>query len=119
MTATQWLLVALGGAVGAMARYVIDTAVSRRRRSAFPLGTLLINVSGAALLGAVAALASPDGLTYAAVGVGFCGGFTTFSTFAWETVALTEDGFPRAATMNVVLSLVLGVAAASVTYWTL
>jgi fluoride exporter len=119
MTGTEWLLVALGGAFGAMARYVVDTAVSRRRSSAFPLGTLLINISGAALLGAIAATASSDGLTYAAVGAGFCGGFTTFSTFAWETVALAEDGFPGAAAMNVVLSLVLGVGAASLTYWAL
>jgi CrcB protein len=112
-----WLLIAAGAALGAPARYLLDTWVSSRKRNGPPLGTLLINVSGCALLGALLAVSGSVSLTYAAVGIGFCGAFTTFSTFAWETFALAEDGAPRVAIANVALSLLLGLGAASVTYW--
>jgi CrcB protein len=111
-----WLLVALGAAVGAPARYLLDTAVSRRWRTALPLGTLVVNVLGCALLGALAATVPHGGPAYAAVGTGLCGAFTTFSTFTWETLALAEEGANRAAVANVVVSVVLGLAAAAAAF---
>lgn len=115
----SWLLIAVGGAVGAPARSLLDVLISRRRRGVFPAGTLTINVVGSALLGAFAADLGHSGMAYAALATGFCGAFTTFSTFTWETLALAEDGLPAAAVANVTLSLVLGLGAASTTYWLL
>jgi fluoride exporter len=117
VTGWGWVLVALGGGLGAAARYLSDTAVSQRNGTrVFPFGTLLVNVSGAALLGALTATVNKHGLISAGIGVGFCGGFTTFSTFTWETLALAEDGMPRLAVGYVAASLVLGLTAAGLTY---
>lgn len=108
-----WLLIALGGLVGAPTRYLLDTAVSSRLRwSAVPWGTMLVNVTGSFALGLLAGATVADGKVFAALGTGFCGAFTTFSTFAWETFALIEDGEPRAASVTVVTTLALGLAAA-------
>lgn len=112
-----WLLVAIGAAFGGPARYLLDSFVSSRVRSALPLGTLAVNVAGCALLGALFATSGDGSLTFAALGTGFCGAFTTFSTFAWETFALAESRASRAAIANVGLSLLLGLGAATVTYW--
>jgi CrcB protein len=114
-----WLLVAIGGAVGAPCRYLVDTVVSRRAGTRFPLGTLLVNVLGAALLGGLAARLGHGGAAYAGLGVGFCGAFTTFSTFAWEAFALVEDGEGVRSAAYVAASLVLGIGVASATYWSL
>lgn len=117
MTGWEWVLVAVGGAVGAAGRYLTDGAVFRHSRArTFPVGTLLINVTGSALLGALLVTANKHGLVYAGIGIGFCGGFTTFSTFTWETLALAEDGMPRAALGYVLASLVLGLTAVAITY---
>jgi CrcB protein len=112
-----WFLIALGGAIGAPGRYLLDGFISSRSRARFPTGTLVINVLGSAVLGALAAATTRTGHVYAALGTGFCGAFTTFSTFAWESVALAEDGGPRLAVANIGLSLALAVSAASLTYW--
>jgi CrcB protein len=115
-----WLMVAAGALVGAPARFLADVAISRRlpaRR--LPWGTILVNVAGGAVLGVMfGAMTAPQrgGLVYAAAGTGFCGAFTTFSTFTWETLALAEDGYPAAALANVALSLTLGLAAAAAGY---
>lgn len=112
-----WLLIALGGLVGAPSRYLLDTAVSSTvHRSAVPWGTMVVNVSGSFVLGVLAGVTVADGRVYAALGTGFCGAFTTFSTFAWETFALLEDGEPRAALLTVGIGLVLGLAAAAAGY---
>jgi CrcB protein len=112
-----WLMVVIGGIAGAPARYLVDAAVSRLTApSSLPWGTIVVNVVGSAVLGALAALmthAQWQGLVYAAAGTGFCGAFTTFSAFTWETLALAEDGRPVAAAANVVMSLGLGLAAAA------
>jgi CrcB protein len=112
-----WLLVGAGGAAGAMARHVVDTVVSRRAAAtSVPWGTIVVNVLGSAALGAlVGASVAAHGhdLLYAAAGTGFCGAFTTFSAFTWETLALAEDGLRLAAAANVALCLVLGVGVAA------
>jgi len=115
----MWFVVALGGAVGAPARYLVDRAVTRRRGAGFPWGTLVINVSGSLLLGVLAALAIKGHLssvTFAAAGAGFCGAFTTFSSFTWEALAMAEEGLPLRALGYVGLSLACGLAAAAIGY---
>ncbi len=110
-----WWAVAAGASVGSPGRYLVDTAVSRRLRSALPYGTLAINLSGSAALGALTALGvrgTIGPVLLALVGVGFCGAFTTFSTFVWEAIALAEDRRRGAAVVYLLGTLVLGVAVA-------
>jgi CrcB protein len=113
----QWLLVALAGAVGAPLRYVVDTLVSDRVDGTFPFGTLVVNVSGSFVLGGLSGLAIYHGLPGTPkliVGAGLVGAYTTFSTFGFETVALFEAGEVGLAARNVVLSALVGAAAAGV-----
>ncbi|MFC0860896.1 fluoride efflux transporter CrcB [Sphaerimonospora cavernae] len=110
------LLVFLGGAVGAPARYLIDRFVQRHHDNVFPWGTLTVNLAGSLilgfLLGAQSALGLPDEVIMLA-GTGFCGALTTFSTFSFETVRLLEEGSTREAGLNIIGSLILGVLAAT------
>jgi len=107
--------IAAGSAIGGVSRYLLGGFLQRQTAGTFPIGTLLINISGSFLLGLILryAVDTPT-LTPEARGfltVGFCGGYTTFSTFSYETVALMEDGqWPRAA-MYVSLSVGLSVLA--------
>jgi CrcB protein len=108
------LLVLLGGAVGAPARYLVDLFVQRRHDSVFPWGTFTVNVVGSLLLGVVAgAVHAGDGPGWllTLVGTGFCGALTTFSTFGFETVRLVEEGAMLAAVVNVAASVVVGLLA--------
>jgi CrcB protein len=115
------VLVGLGASLGAVARYLVDRAVTHRRGpllpgAPFPSGTWLINLSGAFVLGLLVGLAGRHGLPTAALavaGTGFCGGYTTFSTFSVETIRLTEDGRAVIALMNMLSSLALGLVAAA------
>lgn len=109
------VLILLGGALGAPARYLTDVAVQRRHRTAFPWGTWTVNVVGSFLLGVVAA-AGPHWVV-TLVGSGFCGALTTFSTFGYETVRLREEGETAAALANVAGSLAAGLAAAALGWW--
>jgi fluoride exporter len=90
------LYVALGSAVGGVSRYLLGGLIQRLLNTTFPAGTLLVNISGSFLLGAILRYAidtptfSPE--VRALLTIGFCGGYTTFSTFSYETVALLEDG---------------------------
>jgi CrcB protein len=105
----------LGAAVGAPSRWLLDRAVQSRHDSVFPWGTFTINVTGSLLLGLVlgaTAVGPGSAALVALAGTGFCGGFTTFSTFGFETVRLLEEGSYLEATLNVVASLVAGLAAA-------
>jgi CrcB protein len=110
------LLVLLGGAIGAPARYLTDVVVQSRHTSVLPWGTLSVNVVGSFVLGLVAGLASGAAPSWVLtlVGTGFCGALTTFSTFSYETVRLAEAGRWRPAMLNVALSLLLGLAAVAV-----
>lgn len=102
------LAVALASGVGAVCRYAVDQAVQRRLGDGFPLGTIVVNVSGSFVLGLVVGSGTE---TAAVVGAGFAGGFTTLSTWAWETFVLAESGRLRAAAINVVASFGLGLLA--------
>jgi CrcB protein len=88
--------VAIGSAVGGVSRYYLSTAVQQRFGATFPWGTLLVNIIGSLLVGFIIryALATPvvSAEVRALLTTGFCGGFTTFSTFSFETVTLIEEG---------------------------
>jgi CrcB protein len=109
-------LVVLAAAVGAPVRYVVDQAIQHRWPGAFPAGTLTVNVTGSLVLGLLTGLAAHHGLAPQAVtilGTGLLGGYTTFSTFSYETIRLLEDGAVAEAALNVGGSLTLGLAAAA------
>jgi fluoride exporter len=109
------VLIALGGAAGATARYVVDSWVAQRSVGAFPWGTLVVNLSGSLLLGLLFALGVERGVLPAAsrgpVLVGFIGAYTTFSTLMLESWRLIEDGAIALGLANLVGSSALGIAA--------
>lgn len=108
------LLVLVGGAVGASARYLTDLAVRTRFDPMLPWGTLSVNVAGSALLGLIAGLGGAlPGWVGSLVGVGFCGALTTYSTFSNETVQLARGGARLYALLNVALTLGTGLAVAA------
>jgi fluoride exporter len=107
------LLVILGAALGAPARYLVDRAVQSRHGSGFPWGTFTVNVVGCFVLGFLTGLPFGTGVL-AFAGVGFCGALTTYSTFGYETLRLLTSGARLLALLNVVASLVAGLGAAYV-----
>src|SRR6266550_3902329 len=109
-----YLLIALGGAVGSLLRYLVGQAVQRTSASGFPIGTMFVNVSGCFLIGVLVRQFMNMQLTpelRALLIVGFCGGFTTFSTFSAEAIGLIEGGEYARATTYVLLSVGLCLAA--------
>ena len=106
------VLISLGGAAGAASRYVVDQWVSQRMPGAFPLGTLVVNLSGSLLLGFLFALAIERGVLPASIRgpllVGFIGAYTTFSTLMLESWRLIEDGAVGLGLANLVGSMVIG-----------
>jgi len=111
----ELVLVAIGGAAGAVTRRLLDLWVTDRTESAFPFGTLVINLSGAFLLGLLFAWAiERDVLPREVRGplmIGFLGAYTTFSTLMLESWRLVEDGVWQLGLVNLLGSLVLGVIA--------
>lgn len=110
------LCVALGGACGSALRYAISIFINERAGAGFPWGTLAVNVTGCALLGLLCGIADRGGLQMSPqlrllLTVGFCGGFTTFSTFANEGVMLLSAGRLAAAAGYAAVSLTLGFTA--------
>ena len=119
MTLLLAVLVSLAGAAGAVARYLVDTAVRHRWAPTLPWATLLVNVSGSLVLGILAGVALDGGhdTALAVLGTGFCGGYTTFSTTSLESVLLLQQQRYRAAAANAAGTLVLTVLAAAVGFW--
>ncbi|UPK74220.1 CrcB family protein [Nocardioidaceae bacterium SCSIO 66511] len=112
------VIVGLCGGAGALARFLVDTGVRRWWPVRFPVATLLINLTGSALLGVVVAYAS-GGVhvsTGAAIGVGFCGGYTTFSTAMVETATLLRERRVLASAATLVGQPIGCVLAAAVGY---
>ncbi|MEU1404182.1 fluoride efflux transporter CrcB [Streptomyces sp. NPDC005728] len=110
----RFLLVALGGVIGAPLRYLIDRTVQARHDTTFPWGTFAANVTGSVILGALtgaamAGAAPQDVQLY--LGTGLCGALTTYSTFSYETLSLAEAGARFLAAANVVASVVAGLGA--------
>jgi CrcB protein len=105
-----FLLIAVGGAAGSVLRYVLGGAVQRMSAGGFPVGTMFVNVSGCFLIGIFLRQflnMQPSPELRAFLVVGFCGGFTTFSTFSAETMGLIEGGEYGRAMAYVILSVVL------------
>jgi CrcB protein len=111
----NWLLVIAGAVVGAPLRYLTDRAVQARHDSVFPWGTFVVNVTGCLVLGLLTGAASAGAAgphLQLLLGTGLCGALTTYSTFSYETLRLTEAGSALYAAVNVVASLVAGLGAA-------
>lgn len=111
-----WVAFVVAAAAGAPARYVVDTWVHERTAGRFPWGTFVVNVSGCFALGIVAGLGRYDDLApgvATVLGSGALGAYTTFSTLAFETVQLAEDGELGTAAANVAANLAAGLLAAA------
>ncbi len=110
-----WILIAIGGAAGAVSRYAVDVLVTERVGSFFPFGTMLINLSGSFALGLLFALAMERGVLSPEIRppliIGFLGAYTTFSTWMLQSWALIEQGAWISAGINIVGSVVLGLLA--------
>jgi CrcB protein len=117
-----WLAVAIGGALGSMARYGVGLLVQERFMPArFPMATAIVNLSGCFAIGLLAGLIASDRLTLRVparefVFVGLLGGFTTFSAFGLETLTLLRGNAPGVAAANIALQVVGGLAAAWIGY---
>lgn len=111
----QLFLIALGGASGAVARYIVDGLVAERAPGALPWGTLAVNLSGSIVLGVLFALATERSLLPAGIRgplmIGFLGAYTTFSTLVLESWRLWEDGARALALANAFGSVLLGLVA--------
>jgi len=109
------LLVITGAAVGAPLRYLSDRAIQSRHDTVFPWGTFAVNVVGSLILGLVTGAVTAGGASpqvQLAVGTGFCGALTTYSTFSYETLRLLEDDARVFAAANVLASITAGIVAA-------
>ena len=109
------LLVITGAAIGAPLRYLGDRAVQSRHDTVFPWGTFTVNVLGSLILGIITGAVTSGGASpqvQLAVGTGFCGALTTYSTFSYETLRLLEDDARLFAAANIVASIVAGLGSA-------
>ena len=112
----QGSVIGAAGAVGALARYLLGRFIADRAGSSFPLGTLLINVTGAFAIGLLAALVGHKLMSPALqriLATGFLGGYTTFSTMSWEGVQLASGGSTQGSILYLGGNVVLGLAAAA------
>ena len=111
---TLAIVVGLASALGAVCRYLLDQVAQHQHDQTFPWGTFVINASGSLMLGLITGLAIHHGLPKVpttVIGVGFVGGYTTWSTYMWESLALAEAGALLAAGANLLGSLIIGLGA--------
>ena len=111
-----WIAIALGGALGSVARHAVNLAVARLHGSPHPFGTAIVNLVGCAVIGLLAGLIAGGQLRLspaarAGVFVGILGGFTTFSSFGLDTLALVHEGRQDAALWNILLQVGVGLPA--------
>ena len=111
----KYLLILLGGGVGSLARYVVGSVIATRFGTRFPAGTMVVNVTGCFLIGLIMTLLTerlqPHPYWRLALVVGFLGGYTTFSSFEWETYSAVREGGLWIGLANIVGSVTLGYAA--------
>jgi CrcB protein len=113
----QYLVIGLGGALGSMLRFgvgsLIDSGMSKGTGPIFPWGTIVVNITGCFIIGFVFTISTADGrlflspLTRNFITIGILGGYTTFSSFSWQTLALAQSGQFWGAAANVLISVVL------------
>ena len=108
----DYVAIGVGSALGGAARYWCSGAVAHRFGERFPWGTLVVNVLGSFVIGFFAGLGAVDPAVRRFATIGFCGGYTTFSSFSLQTLALARDGDRRPAAGNVAASVLLCLAAA-------
>ncbi|MFD0618026.1 fluoride efflux transporter CrcB [Paenibacillus sp. GCM10027629] len=109
-----WIIGA-GGILGSISRFFLGAWVTSRATSSYPLGTLVINISGSIILGCLAALYGQHEISetlYSFLGIGFCGAYTTFSTFGVETIRLLERELRTQAIIYVTTSVILSLVGA-------
>jgi CrcB protein len=111
----KYFIIGLGGAMGAVGRYLLQGLVHQFTGISFPYGTLVVNILGCFLIGFIMELSENrfiiDPQTRLFITVGILGGFTTFSSFGYETFSLLRDGETLRAILNVTLSMVVGLGA--------
>ena len=113
----SYLVIAIGGALGSVARFWLSGTVAQRFGETFPAGTFLVNISGSLVIGFFAGLTGPDGRFLVNPTIrqffmmGLCGGYTTFSSFSLQTLILARDGEFLFAALNIASSLILGLLA--------
>ena len=112
----EWIGVACFGALGAVSRFTVDSAVSARRPGEFPLGTLVVNLTGSLGLGFLVGVVASHDVAFL-LGTGFAGGYTTFSTWMVESERLGEDGDVVLLLRNLWLSMLLGLAVVAVGFY--
>jgi CrcB protein len=111
-----YLWIAVGGALGSVARYACSALMAGAFGETFPWGTMFVNVLGSFVIGFFATFTGPDGRVIVSgdmrqfVMVGICGGYTTFSSFSLQTLSLAQDGEYARASLNIVLSVILCLA---------
>lgn len=110
----QLLLISLAGSTGALTRFLISNSAVRRWGSSFPYGVLIINISGSFFIGTIAGLAGRHFISpslQSILATGFLGGYTTFSTFIWETLQMASDSKLYLSFLNILGSLLFGLIA--------
>ena len=120
-----YVLIAIGGAIGSVARFWLSGVVSKNVGDSFPWGTIFVNVSGSLLIGILAALVGPNGkmeanaraLTTHFLILGVCGGYTTFSSFSLQTFSMLQEKHYLAAGGNILLSTALCLFAVAAGFW--
>jgi CrcB protein len=121
MTIYKLFIIGLGGFLGSVSRYIIVKSVNEKVHSLFPYGTLTVNIVGSFLLGIIYMIAmrkiglSENGRLF--LGVGFCGGFTTFSAFAMENFSLIDQKMMGTSLLYISLSVVTGILAFAAGVW--
>ncbi|WP_309641585.1 fluoride efflux transporter CrcB [Flavobacterium sp.] len=115
------LLIALGGGIGSMLRYLTSVVIEKYYNAVFPLATLIVNILGCLLIGIIMGLLEKNQLTNSSMKwlfvTGFCGGYTTFSTFGYENIALLQSQHSGLAFLYIAASVIVGLAAVWLGLW--